>query len=93
MAAGDIRDELPERADWAVLFQLKQEWQVSMAALLMRARTLGRMSGNNSLSLPQPRCRTAVRTGSPGRVPGSTCRPACLGEHGVARVGDRPLAQ
>jgi Zn-dependent peptidase ImmA (M78 family)/DNA-binding transcriptional regulator YiaG len=50
MPAEDIHDELPERADWPVLFQLKQKWQVSLAALLMRARTLGRMSENNYLT-------------------------------------------
>ena len=50
MPADDIRDELPDRADWPVLFQLKQKWQVSLAALLMRARTLGRMSENNYLT-------------------------------------------
>jgi Zn-dependent peptidase ImmA (M78 family)/DNA-binding transcriptional regulator YiaG len=50
MPAEDIRDELPDRADWAALFQLKQKWQVSLAALLMRARTLGRMSENNYLT-------------------------------------------
>ena len=47
---GSPRDELPERADWTVLFQLKQKWQVSLAALLMRARTVGRMSENNYLT-------------------------------------------
>jgi hypothetical protein len=30
----------PGRADRPVLFQLKQKWQVSLAALPMRARTL-----------------------------------------------------
>ena len=50
MPAEDIRDELPDRADWPALFQLKQKWQVSLAALLMRARTLGRMSENNYLT-------------------------------------------
>lgn len=44
MPAADIVDELPQRADWDVLFELKLKWQVSLAALLMRARRLGRMS-------------------------------------------------
>jgi Zn-dependent peptidase ImmA (M78 family) len=44
MPADDIRDELPTRGDWESLFKLKAKWQVSLAALLMRARTLGRMS-------------------------------------------------
>jgi Zn-dependent peptidase ImmA (M78 family)/DNA-binding XRE family transcriptional regulator len=44
MPAHDIHDELPTRADWPALFDLKRRWQVSLAALLMRARTLGRLS-------------------------------------------------
>lgn len=44
MPACDIHDELPTRADWPALFDLKRRWQVSLAALLMRARTLGRLS-------------------------------------------------
>jgi Zn-dependent peptidase ImmA (M78 family)/transcriptional regulator with XRE-family HTH domain len=44
MPAQDIYDELPRRADWPTLFALKRRWQVSLAALLMRAKTLGRMN-------------------------------------------------
>lgn len=44
MPRQDILRELPSRADWPGLFALKRRWQVSLAALLMRARTLGRMS-------------------------------------------------
>lgn len=44
MPRDEIIDELPTRADWAQLFVLKRKWQVSLAALLMRARTLRRMS-------------------------------------------------
>jgi Zn-dependent peptidase ImmA (M78 family)/transcriptional regulator with XRE-family HTH domain len=43
MPADDIREQLPARADWPTLFKLKQHWQVSLAALLMRAKTLKRM--------------------------------------------------
>ena len=43
MPAADIRDELPARADWATLFELKRRWHVSIAALLMRAKDLGVM--------------------------------------------------
>jgi Zn-dependent peptidase ImmA (M78 family) len=50
MPAEDIHDELPERVDWTVLFQLKQEWRVLLAALLIRARTLSRMSENSYLT-------------------------------------------
>jgi Zn-dependent peptidase ImmA (M78 family) len=44
MPRADIYAELPDRADWPTLFDLKRRWQVSLAALLMRARSLGRMT-------------------------------------------------
>lgn len=54
MPANEIRDQLPTTVDWPRLFALKQCWQVSLAALLMRARTLGRMNERTYL--------TAVKT-------------------------------
>jgi Zn-dependent peptidase ImmA (M78 family)/transcriptional regulator with XRE-family HTH domain len=50
MPARDIEEALPIRADWPTLFDLKRRWQVSLAALLMRARTLGRLSPEAYLS-------------------------------------------
>ena len=50
MPRDDIFDALPSKADWPLLFKLKQEWQVSIAALLMRARRLGKMTEANYLS-------------------------------------------
>jgi len=44
MPASEIRDQLPTTVDWATLFEVKRYWQVSLAALLRRARDLGRMS-------------------------------------------------
>ena len=44
MPESDIADELPTRADWSVLFDLKRKWQVSLAALFMRARRIGKMT-------------------------------------------------
>ncbi|MEN8650588.1 XRE family transcriptional regulator [Streptomyces sp. 21So2-11] len=44
MPAEDIRPELPERLDWPALLHLKARWHVSLAALLVRAKTLGVMS-------------------------------------------------
>jgi Zn-dependent peptidase ImmA (M78 family) len=44
MPADQIRDELPTTVDWQTLFSLKQRWQTSLAALLMRAKRLGKMS-------------------------------------------------
>lgn len=43
MPAASIRDELPTRADARQLLALKARWGVSMAALIRRARDLGRM--------------------------------------------------
>lgn len=54
MPADDIYDELPTYADWTTFFELKQKWQVSLAALLMRARKLGRM--------PEPIYSAAMKT-------------------------------
>ncbi|MEV0691214.1 XRE family transcriptional regulator [Streptomyces sp. NPDC050388] len=44
MPADDIKSELPERLDWPAFLHLKAKWHVSLAALLMRAKTLGIMS-------------------------------------------------
>jgi Zn-dependent peptidase ImmA (M78 family)/transcriptional regulator with XRE-family HTH domain len=40
MPADEIAEQLPSKADWARFGQLKQHWNVSMQALLYRARTL-----------------------------------------------------
>lgn len=50
MPEEDIRDDLPARADWPTLFELKKRWQVSIAALLMRSKSLGRMSDSDYLT-------------------------------------------
>ncbi|KLL11208.1 XRE family transcriptional regulator [Protofrankia coriariae] len=50
MPADEIRDQLPITVDWPKLFELKRHWQVSLAALLMRARTLQRMSESTYLT-------------------------------------------
>lgn len=44
MPASEIKEELPDMVDWPALFKLKQRWQVSLAALLMRAKTLNRIT-------------------------------------------------
>lgn len=44
MPRKDIYDELPSKADWLTFFELKQRWDVSIAALLMRSRDLGKMT-------------------------------------------------
>lgn len=56
LPAEEIRDQLPTTVDWPRLFDLKRHWQVSLAALLMRARTLSCMSESTYL--------TAIKTAS-----------------------------
>jgi Zn-dependent peptidase ImmA (M78 family) len=43
MPASSIRSELPSRADWQELLELKDKWGTSIASLLYRSRTLGVM--------------------------------------------------
>ena len=50
MPKPDILQELPTAVDWPRLFKLKQKWQVSLAALLRRARTLGRITERQYVS-------------------------------------------
>jgi Zn-dependent peptidase ImmA (M78 family) len=50
LPAEQIYHRLPTTADWPALFELKRHWQVSLAALLMRAKTLGRMTEATYLS-------------------------------------------
>jgi Zn-dependent peptidase ImmA (M78 family)/DNA-binding XRE family transcriptional regulator len=50
MPADEIAGHLPSTVDWSRLFELKRYWQVSLAALLMRARTLDRMSESTYLT-------------------------------------------
>ncbi len=50
LPADEIRDQLPATVDWPKLFELKRHWQVSLAALLMRARTLHRITESTYLT-------------------------------------------
>jgi Zn-dependent peptidase ImmA (M78 family)/transcriptional regulator with XRE-family HTH domain len=50
MPADQIGQQLPSTLDWPAFFALKKTWQVSLAALLMRAKALGRMSDQQYLS-------------------------------------------
>jgi Zn-dependent peptidase ImmA (M78 family) len=44
MPAIDIKNELPDRLDWPAFLRLQAKWHVSIAALLVRAKSLGVMS-------------------------------------------------
>jgi Zn-dependent peptidase ImmA (M78 family) len=50
MPAADIENELPQKPDWDAFFALKVKWQVSLAALLMRARRLDRLTEGQYIS-------------------------------------------
>ncbi|HEX3960933.1 MAG TPA: IS701 family transposase [Trebonia sp.] len=90
MPAEDIRGELPDRADWPALFELKQKWQVSLAALLMRARTLGCMSENNYLTAVKAASARGWRRVEP--VPlGKPEQPTCLGHLLATQAGRQSL--
>lgn len=43
MPRDEIYGQLPSTPDWELLIQLKRYWQVSIASLLYRAKTLGKM--------------------------------------------------
>jgi Zn-dependent peptidase ImmA (M78 family)/transcriptional regulator with XRE-family HTH domain len=50
MPKHDIAVQLPRHPDWPRFFALKRQWQVSLAALLMRGRVLGCMSEGDYLT-------------------------------------------
>ena len=50
MPKRDILSELPTKVDWPHFFKLKEKWQVSLAALLRRARTLERIRDDQYIS-------------------------------------------
>lgn len=78
MPATDIYRELPRHADWPVLFDLKRRWQVSLAALLMRAKNLGRMSDSSYLTAVKALSTRGWRRVEPVPwAPGAAHRPSC----------------
>ncbi|MEU4516242.1 XRE family transcriptional regulator [Nonomuraea wenchangensis] len=66
MPAEDIAPLLPSTADWARLGALKAEWNVSMAALLYRARTLGTMKEVTYRNAVSTMSAQGWRRGEPG---------------------------
>lgn len=66
MPAEDIREFLPERADWRHLVDLKAEWGVSIGALLQRAKDLGRMTGHAHLNAMKAMSAKGWRKNEPG---------------------------
>lgn len=77
MPADDIRPDLPARADWPVLLRLKQEWHVSIAALLRRAKDLGCMNDAAYLQAQKAISARGWRRVEPGAL-GAPEEPALL---------------
>ncbi|MDT5045800.1 MAG: hypothetical protein QOG75_1653 [Mycobacterium sp.] len=77
MPAEEIRDQLPTTVDWPALFELKRHWQISLAALLMRARTLGRMSERTYLTAIKAASARGWRRVNPCRWAARKSRRSC----------------
>lgn len=77
MPADAIVDDLPRKPDWDRLISLKQHWHVSIAALLMRARTLGRMDPDTYTRAMKTISARGWRTQEPGDL-GAPERPVLL---------------
>ena len=79
MPAEVIVDELPQTAEWDVLLTLKVKWQVSLGALLFRAKTLGRMSPERYTQAMKYMSMRGWRRTEPGNL-GPAETPRLLGE-------------
>lgn len=78
MPEAGIRDQLPSRADWPRLLQLKQHWGVSMSALLRRSKSLGVMSDATYTQAMRTISTRGWRVDEPGTV-NAVESPALLG--------------
>jgi Zn-dependent peptidase ImmA (M78 family) len=78
LPAEQLEQEWPAgRLRWPELLELKQRWQVSLAALLYRARQLDLISDSNYLSAIKYMSRAGWRRNEPGDI-GSPERPRLL---------------
>lgn len=69
MPADQIVDQLPGRADWRQFEALKQHWNVSLQALLFRARRLGIMREVTYRNSMQALTQKGWRRREPGQMP------------------------
>ncbi|MBQ1062149.1 XRE family transcriptional regulator [Micromonospora sp. C41] len=69
MPAEEIVQVLPRKADWRSLMVLKDEWRVSMQALLYRARQLGVMSASTYENAMTTLSARGWRRREPGPMP------------------------
>lgn len=77
MPADAIADQLPQRADWERLLALKRAWQVSIAALLKRAQTLGVMNDHDYTQAMKTMSARRWRNPEPGDL-GAPEKPVLL---------------
>lgn len=66
LPADDIAGQLPSRPDWVRLLTLKQQWHVSLGALLRRASDLGVMSDQAYTQAMRTVSTRGWRTSEPG---------------------------
>jgi Zn-dependent peptidase ImmA (M78 family)/transcriptional regulator with XRE-family HTH domain len=66
MPADQIRDELPSTLEWVRFLELKLRWQVSIGALLRRAKDLGVMTDETYLQGVRTMSARGWRTAEPG---------------------------
>lgn len=83
--------DLPRSPDWRRLLRLKVEWGASMQALLMRARTLGRMDQHQYVRAMKQISARGWRREEPGDDQlGAPERPTLLGR-AVRQLGEEGL--
>jgi len=93
MPAEDIYDQLPSKADWPRLLELKRVWQVSIAALLKRAQTLEVMTPATYMQAYKFMSVRGWRKNEPGRL-GSPESPVLLQTAvNVAAAAGEPLSE
>jgi Zn-dependent peptidase ImmA (M78 family)/transcriptional regulator with XRE-family HTH domain len=68
MPADEIADDLPSRVDWPRLLALKGKWRVSIAALLIRAKALGKIGDGEYVSAMKYMSMHGWRKEEPGNL-------------------------
>lgn len=91
MPSADIRSQLPMRADWTRLLALKQQWGVSIASLLYRARTLGVMTEASYRRAVTYMSKRAWRRDEPGDL--GPAEEPCLVKKSLELVAGQSFAE
>lgn len=96
MPGDELRPLLPRRADWQTFGRLKEQWKVSLQALLFRARRLGVMSDVTYRNAMTTLSASGWRRREPGPMPAAeqpSLLPKAVELLGSARIDDIALAQ